>query len=347
MKRKRLSAFALAGIAAMVLAACSSSGGKAASGSSPTDTAGAGTGTGTQQTTAIKIAVFPSFNGLMAYAALANGSFKDQGLDVTIQTVNTPTDSAPLLDNNTIQFGLMDMTTPILAASKQKNPPYLLVAPGAVERNPDADGWSTGNVWVKKGSPITSVKDLTGKKFSIPSINSQAWLSIREMIDNAGGDSSKVQWVQIPDAQSSFAQLRAGSVDATTSAEPNGSTLATDSSLTHLAAMPGVDGLMAYSFVATPSYVAKNADVIKRFQAAMLNSNKLLNTMSTDDKAALAATVNKAWTLDILKGARYPKYGEALPSDNDVQTWVDRMKKYGMLDANTTFTAADLLAKTS
>ena len=42
----------------------------------------------------------------------------------------------------------------------------------------------------------TSVEDLPGHRFGVPALNSQIWLDLRTAVDEAGGDSSKIKWVE-------------------------------------------------------------------------------------------------------------------------------------------------------
>jgi len=331
MNRNKLSVVVAAAVAALSLGTLSACG----SSSNGNDKA-ASTGT-------VKVAVFPSFSSLGAYEALADKTFEAQGLKVSFVTVNTPADVAPLLDSGQVQFGLMDMTTPVLAAAKASKAPYVFDAPATKGTELGADGWGTANLWVKKGSKITSIKDLQNAKFGIPQLNSQLWLDVRSTVDAAGGDSSKIQWVQIPDPAQNVAQIKSGQIDATTSSEPTGTGLAADPGLTHLGAFVSNEGHLAYAFVSTSAFAAKNAELISKFDNAIIAGNTAFNAKDAAGKAALAATVNSAWPAALLAKARYSEFGEQTPSAADVQFSIDRMKKYAMIDESSTLKATDLL----
>jgi len=327
MNRLKLSTLAAAGVAALSLGSLTACG---SSDAAPSD--------GT-----VKVAVFPSFSSLGAHEAMVDGAFKAQGLKVEFVTVNTPADVAPLLDSGQVQFGLMDMTTPVLAAAKASQAPFVFDAPATKGTPLTKDGWGTANVWVKKGSDVTSVKDLAGARFGIPQLNSQLWLDVRSNVDAAGGDSSKIQWVQIPDPSQNLAQIKSGQIDATTSAEPTGTGWASDPGVSHLAGFVSNEGHIAYSFASTSSFADKNAGVVKKFESAILAGNKDFNALDATGKAKLAGTVNDAWPKDLLTKARYSTFGEAPVSAADVQFSIDRMKKYDMLDSSSSLKATDLL----
>jgi len=331
MNRFPLRALVAASIAALSLgslAACGSSGSADANAATTGD---------------IKVAVFPSFSSLGAHEALADGAFKAQGLNVSFVTVNTPADVAPLLSSGQVQFGLMDMTTPVLAAAKASKAPFVFDAPATKGTPVDSDGWGTANVWVKKGSKITSIKDLQNAKFGIPQLNSQLWLDIRSNVDAAGGDSSRIQWVQIPDPAQNVAEIKSGQIDATTSSEPTGTMLASDPGLTHLGGFVSNEGHLAYAYASTSDFASQNAALVKKFDAAIMKGNKDFNALATAAKAKLAAGVNSAWPAAALKKARYSTFSTTPVTASDVQFSIDRMKKYQMLDSSSSLTADDLL----
>lgn len=329
MNRYSLRALVTASVAALSL------GSLAACGSSSDDEATDG---GT-----LKVAVYPSFSSLGAQQALADGAFEDEGLTIKFVTVNTPADVAPLLSSGQVQFGLMDMTTPVLAAAKASKAPFVFDAP-ATEGTPlTPDGWGSANVWVKKDSKIQSVKDLAGARFGIPQLNSQLWLDVRTNVDAAGGDSSKIKWVQIPDPAQNLTQIKSGQIDATTSSEPTGTSWAADAEVRHLAGFVSNQGHIAYSFASTKDYATKHADVVDKFRAAIIAGNKAFNALDAAGKAKLAGTVNSKWPAELLAKARYSNFGESAVSAADVQFSIDRMKKYDMLEASSSLKADDLL----
>ena len=205
---RRVTAAAAAGAALLFASACGGGGGAAAGDGFKSDT--------------LKVGVFPSFNAVSAYTKQVQTSLKKDNLKVSYVTVATPADAAPQLIGGKLQFALMDMTTPILAASQ--GTAFTLVAPGAEGTPVEKDGWSTANIWVKKDSDIKSIKDLSGHKFGVPSLNSQIWLDVRTAVDRAGGDSSKIKWVET--GRTGVDLLKAGNIDATTTAEPGGTAMA-------------------------------------------------------------------------------------------------------------------------
>ncbi|UDY24587.1 ABC transporter substrate-binding protein [Nocardioides sp. Kera G14] len=287
----------------------------------------------------IKIGVFPSFNGLDAQAPEVAKALEADGKKVEFVTIATPAEAAPQLIGGKLQFALMDMTTPLVAASQGTK--FTMVAPGAVGTDPNSDGWSTSTLWVKKDSPIKSFKDLEGKKFGVPALNSQLWLDLRTAVDEAGGDSSKIQWVET--GRTGPDQLKAGNVDATVVSEPNGTAMKKDPTVRFIGSYAQAGGDLAYAFVSTQQFAKSNAALVGDFEDAIIAGNKAVNALDTAGKAALAAKVIPDIPSELLQAAVYPEFAETPVTDDNVTFAVDRMKKYGMLDGSAGITPADML----
>jgi ABC-type nitrate/sulfonate/bicarbonate transport system substrate-binding protein len=287
----------------------------------------------------IKVGVFPSFNAVAAYTDKVKSTLEDDGHKVEFVTVATPADAAPQLIGGSLQFALMDMTTPILAASQGTQ--FTMVAPGAQGTPLEDDGWSTANIWVSQDSDIKSIEDLSGHRFGVPALNSQIWLDLRTAVDEAGGDSSKIKWVET--GRTGIEQLKGGNVDATTTAEPGGTAAAKDPDLRHLTGYVSAGGDLGYAYVTTKQFAAGNADLVESFKEAVLAGNAEFNAMSAEEKAEVGQTVIPDAPAELLQAARYPVFAEEQITDANIDFAVERMKKYGMLDDSNAPSADDLL----
>jgi len=317
--------------AATVLAACG--------GGSHSANSGKSGNSGKEYTDTIHIGVFPSFSALAVSSDEAKKEFAKEGLKVQFVTVATPADAAPQLVGGKLQFALMDMTTPILAASQNTN--FTLVAPVTKGTPVEKDGWGTANIWVKAGSPIKNLKELTGKTIGVPAINSQIQLDIRTAVDAAGGDSSKIKWVET--GRTGVDQVKSGAVDATTTAEPSGTAMANDPKLRRLAGYASAGGNLAFEFTATKQFADANPDVVKKFEAAVLADNKAIDAAPLSAKVAAAQLLMPTAPKALLQKARYSSFQETPISAANVNAAIERMKKYGMLESGKAPKAADLL----
>jgi len=94
--------------------------------------------------------------------------------------------------------------------------PFVLLAPAAIHRKQTSinDG-----VLVAIDAPLRSVLDLQGKTVSSTELGSIGALGLRALIDEQGGDSSTLRWVELP-VSATAAAIEAGRIDAGISNEP-------------------------------------------------------------------------------------------------------------------------------
>ncbi len=318
----RIPALVVAAVAALTLTACGGD----------DDSANA------SGTDSVKVAVFPSFNALGAHAAEIEGTFEKQGLDVEFVTVATPAEATPQLLGGKVDFALMDVTTPVIARSE--GVPIVMVAPGATGTALNADGMGVGNFWVAKDSDVESIEDIQNATFGIPQTKSQIWVDVRTVVDAEGGDSSKIEFVEVPNT---IAALKSGSVDVVTTAEPAGTATLADPDLKRLAGfVSGGEGEVAYTYVTSEKFAQSNGDTVDKFATAILDANKLLNA---DPKlpAEIAATYVDAPPA-LLEKAVYQKFGED-PIDADiVEAGIDRVLRYDLIAEEDAPAVDDLLA---
>lgn len=315
-----LKALAVGALAAVALTACGGSG----------DTEGASDGS-------IRVAVFPSFNALGPRTADLEGVFDKHGLDVELVTVATPGEATPQLLGGKIDFALMDMVSPIIA--KTEGVDLVMVAPGAVGTGPDVEGdLGVGNFWVTKDSAVKTVADIENATFGIPQTKGQLWLDVRAAIDDAGGDSSKTEFVEVPNT---LAALRSGSVDVVTTAEPSGTATLSDPDIQVLDSFVNAGGDLSYSYLTTPAYAAGNAETVKKFQDAIVEANTML--VEQEGLAAEVATTYIEMDPEVLSRAVYPKFLTTPIGEENVQAAIDRMVRYDLIDESAAPAPADML----
>ncbi|WP_353952541.1 ABC transporter substrate-binding protein [Knoellia sp. S7-12] len=324
-----------AGLAIVAVAAVSLVGACGSDTENPSGAAASGASDGKVETPQVSVAVFPSFNALGAQAAKADGSFDSAGLTVTLATIATPAEGLPQLLGGKVQFALMDLTVP--AVARTKGVPLTLVAPGAKGTAPK-DNFGVGNLWVKADSPIKTMKDVQNATFGIPQINSQIWVDIRSVVDEAGGDSSKIKFVEVPNTLSA---LKAGNVEVTTTSEPAGTAALADPSIRVLGGYTAAGGDLAYAYVTTQEFAKKNPNTVKAFEEAILKGNTTVNT-DPAKRSEVAASYIKA-PKALLDKAHYPEFSVEPISEANVQTALDRLMKYGLLDKAKAPKAADLV----
>ena len=207
-RRVRVVAVGFAGL--LLVAGCSSS----KSGSASSATSGPATTSGTSEpTTAITVGTAPTLSGTSFYLATQDGIFAKNHLSATPKVTTSGAEAIPLLLNGQIQFTVSDAVGAIKAISQKL--PLEIIAQGPIV-SPDPAKDNSGLV---VGSSITNVQDLAGKTVAVNALGSFSELAAEKSIDSAGGDSSKVKFVELPIPQMAAA-VKAGTVAGAAISEP-------------------------------------------------------------------------------------------------------------------------------
>lgn len=299
-----------------------------------------GAGDGGPEKTDLTVGVFTSLNALPLYMAIDNGIFEKHGLNVTPKTIQNPSAGIPQIVGNQMDFSLSDMVVPVVA--KSQGVPVQLVAPGAVGSVPEGQK-SRAVIYVAADSPITSVKDLENAKVGVPQINSQVWLDVRSTTDAAGGDSSKTEFVEVPNT---IAALKAGNVQAVTASEPQATLYANDPALKELDRYTPAEGRTSYGYLVTQQFSGQNPGTVKAFQEAILEANKLANT-DREKSVESALKVLSSASPEVVRAANYPIYDENAFDAEGFQAAIDRVVKYGIVEPDDAPAPEDLLALTN
>jgi NitT/TauT family transport system substrate-binding protein len=321
--RRLTSALALLAACALLLAACGSSDDDAGASSTNTSTGAAGAG---QKT--VKL-------GYVAYTGIAptqlgldKGIFAKHGIKLQTSTADNPAAVAAQVLSGHLDAGFV--TTTFLATAASKGAP--LQAISAVDGLIDTKDAVSGIV-VKKDSAIRSPKDLTGKKVAVVALGSELDLLMRVVVDRDGGDSKKVQAVQIPFPQMQAA-LKAGRVDAVVTTEPFFTT--SKNAGGRVIAEPEVAVLpngSVTAYVASKKYIASNADTVKAFAAAMAES--LDYARAHEDEALGVIPKLTGLTADEVKGQALGTIYDPKLNVDSIEQLHKLLSQYGFIKKTT------------
>lgn len=304
---RRLTTVAMAASILMVTAAC---GGGGSTATTTTGTNGATTGAtsaaATQQTEKVTVGVIPILDLAPIYLGKDKGFFADRGIDLSLESGQGGAAIIPGVVSGQFQFGFSNMTSLILARSKDL--PLKVVAAGTSSTNVDGKDFSA--VVVKADSPITSAKDLAGKTVSVNTLKNIGDSTVRESIRKAGGDPSTVKFVELafPDMP---AALEKGQIDAAWIVEPF--VTITKSQGARIIASNLVDtapNLMIASYFTTEKLISEKPELVKAFTEAMNQSleyadahpdeaRAIVATYTKIDKALLGELILPKWSTEI------------------------------------------------
>lgn len=273
----------------------------------------------------VRLTVFPSLNSLGAHVAEENGFFDEEGLDVELSTGSNAAAAIPQMLGGSVDMVLMDMVTPIIAATQDV--PLVMVAPAGITKTP-VDNKGFINVLVKEDSELQDLADLEGKSLGIIQINSQPWMDTRAAVDAAGADSSLVEFVEVPNLGTALAQDQ---VDAIVVPDPQGTQLVRESGFRILGPLATQEqvGAPEYAFVTTRKFAEENPETITRFQRALTEANAVVN--NSEDEAVEVAKSYLDVPAELLDQAMLPAMGTGQMGVAEVGKSTDRMARYGLL----------------
>lgn len=221
-----------------------------------------------QSLTKIRIAGSPDQDIVGALWGAQSGLFEKNGLDVELTRMNSGAAVAAALLGGSLEIGKSSMFG--LITGHVKGVPFVIEAPAAIYRSdaPDAA------LVVAKDSPVRRAVDLNGKTLSVPALGDFFTIANSAWIDQNGGDSRTVKFLELPHRAAAEA-IAAGRVDAATLAEP----------ILNDAVASGKCRILGHSldaigkrFIVTcyfcsADYASKNADVLGRFRTAIFEAN--------------------------------------------------------------------------
>lgn len=167
-----------------------------------------------QAPTPIVVSPLSGPDNASVYYAQQQGWFRQAGLDVTIRAVPSGPVGMAALIGGSAQIANSNVLSLCIAYAKQV--PVAIVAPGSIY-----DASVTANVLLvaAPGSPIRSPKELNGKSVAVPGLSDLFTISIKGIVDQNGGDSSAVHFVEMP-PPTMVGALQAGKIDAAGMYEP-------------------------------------------------------------------------------------------------------------------------------
>ncbi|MFD4602703.1 ABC transporter substrate-binding protein [Streptomyces sp. NPDC058464] len=287
---RRLLAGLATGTFLLATAACGSSGG-----SSSTSPSSGGT-------TTVKVGIIPIVDVAPLYLGQKEGFFSKRGLKLSMTLAQGGAAIVPGVTSGQFQFGFSNMTSLMIAQSS--GVPVQAIANGVASTG--VAGKDFGGLVVKKGSSITSPKQLEGKKVAVNTLKNINETAVRESVRKAGGDPDKVQFVELAFDQMPAA-LDKGQIDAAMAVEPALATMKLQGA-TEIAS-PLVDvaaNLTVAMYFTSTSYAQKNPGVVTKFQAAVAESLSYADA-HPDEVRQIVTTYTKT-PADVLAKVTLPKW---------------------------------------
>lgn len=275
-------------------------------------------------TTTITVGIVPVVNSAALFLGLRERLFLKNGLTVKVVKANNGPALAAAIVSGQVQFGI---TAPIAALNATNNHiPVEIVAAATSANLKDNNA-----LVVAANSPITSIKQLEGKKVGVQALKSGPQVVIEADAKALGADPSKLQFVQVPTANVP-ALLQTGQIDAGWLSEPFLTAALSTHQVKELVARPnhfavGSNRPLTTVWITGTSWAKSHPDVVRAF----IQSMKQSNASSDKHPKALRAVLSKftALTSDQQASVLLPYYPRKL-SVSDLATWGKLMVEYGL-----------------
>jgi NitT/TauT family transport system substrate-binding protein len=296
------------------------------------DSSGGGGGGGTETTT-LRVGVIPIADVAPLYLGIKQGFFEEENLKIEPQLAEGGAAIVPSVLSGDYQFGFSNVTSLIIAASKDL--PVQIIAQGVLGGTSAEDAWD--GVVVPKGSKIKAPKDFEGATVAVNTLNNIGPLAMNSSMEKAGADYTKIKYVEVPFPDMNAA-LEAGRVDAAWEVEPafSGGKAAGGTAIMN-PYEETAPNLTVATYFASKQYIAENEDVVDGFKRAIEKSleyasqnpdavRKVIGTYTEIPQEVLDKITLPQWKADLneptieLNAELAKKYGfiEEIPSLDDL-----------------------------
>ena len=220
-----------------------------------------------QEKKSLRVSIIPISDVAPLFAAVKEGYFKQQGLEIDTAPTAGGAVGIPGLLAGAYDIVFTNVVSTIQAQAQGL--PIKIIAPGsAIGDGSQGDGGA--GIVVRRGEGIKSGGDLVGKSLAVNTQKNIIWLYARAWVQKGGGDPNQVTYREVPFPQMLDA-LRAKRVDAAFSVEPFVTISKGDPALEflgspYIAVQPN---LAVAQYVATEDFIARNPETLKRFNVAL------------------------------------------------------------------------------
>ena len=291
---------------------------------------------GAQTPVTVKVGIIPAeICGQVIYGIEA-GYFSRAGLDVQTQTFPSGGAIASALAGGALDIGMVDLTSMINA--HVHGIPFVALAPGLV----NSSEAPTFAIVVRGDSDIRSAKDLNGKSIGVNGLNNIAQVSAMAWIDNNGGNSKSVKFVELP-LPAKAAAVKAGTIDASLDTEPF-LTYGLDQGFRafYMEVKPIASPYLLDVFASTRDWAQRNSAAAAKFIAAMRDTSIWANA----NHPLTAPMLAKATKLPVEVVQRMRRGAFAVNADPKlIQPVIDAVARYGIIEKP--FPASELMYKAS
>ncbi|QRG06916.1 ABC transporter substrate-binding protein [Xanthobacter dioxanivorans] len=293
--------------------------------------------------TALRVSLIPIFDIIPFQAAQTQGYFADQNLTLDGTPSQGGAQGIPALLAGSVQIAFTNVVS--VLQGLERGLPLRIIAPAqeTIGTPPDSAGLVT-----LAASGITSGADLSGKRVGVNTRNNIIWLYARSWIDQNGGDSRAVNFVEVPFPQMPDALLN-GRIDAAMVSQPYLGDLLQDKAVKALGWPYSAGGLRTATsvYVVTERFAAEHPELISAFVAGLRKgiawSNENFGSDAYISMVSGYTSIEPEKIKAIVKQARW-KFPDVVNVES-VRRTMELMIHYGTLKAPIDINAAIIAAR--
>jgi NitT/TauT family transport system substrate-binding protein len=222
---------------------------------------------------AIKAGITPIIDQAQFYAAVDQGYFRDEGIDVEPVSGNNTAALLPGLTAGRLQFVNANIVT-VLQGIEQ-GIQFRVVGPGTAMAPQPPD---ISPIVTLVDGAVKTPKDLEGRTLAVNSLNGILWLYTRAYLEKKGVDLAKVKFLEVPFPQQ-YDALIAGRIDAAGMTEPF-ATRSTESGKARVLGYPYTEtqpNLQSVVLVTMADWARDNPDALQRYVRAYLKGQDYID----------------------------------------------------------------------
>jgi NitT/TauT family transport system substrate-binding protein len=261
-----------------------------------------GGGTAAGEPDQVTIGLIPIVDVAPVYLGIEQGFFEEQDIELTIELAQGGAAIVPAVMSGQYRFGFSNVVSMMVARSEGL--PVRLVGPGV--RSTGEQGADFNGVAVPGDSPIRTAADLEGRTVGVNTLNNICGVSINESVRKAGGDPSRLTYVELPPPDMPAA-LDAGQIDATCMSEPflSGYLAAGGRTVASNYADVAPDADIAVYF-ASEELLQSDPDLVARFTEALAESEAY--AQEHPDETRATATTYTSLTAEQVADVTLPRF---------------------------------------
>jgi NitT/TauT family transport system substrate-binding protein len=287
-----------------------------------------------QEKKVLKVSIIPIADVAPLFAAIKQGYFEKQGLQIDTAPTTGGAVGIPGLMAGAYDIVFTNVVSTVQA--RAQGLPIKIIAPASAVGD-GSQGPAGAGILVRSGEGLKDGADLAGRSLGVNNQNNIIWLYARAWVQKTGGDPSKVTYREVPFPQMVDA-LRGKRVDAVFAVDPFLTIAKGDPAFTFLGSpyLLVQPNLSVAQYVATEEFIAKHPDTLKRFDTALRQGIEWVGKhLDTPEVRELLASYTRISPGMLAKMAPMVNPPRSVDADS-IRKTIALMKEHGLLTAEVT-----------